>query len=304
MLKRGSQLKLFLVLCMILVSLALYIWFGVLGSENTRQESQRNLISKQDLRFLRSINILTSDAEISMELRDGLWFVTRPQEYPANQEYVVKSLQVMQEAFSEQTFKLDQDRYGFEPGRAFIHLIFDNGLQKRLKVGSVDGPANTLYVLDQDSKDIFVYHNVWGQFLYYPTSRFLNPYLPLPGQMVKNVTLQQGHQIHWKVFPVQGNRLEIRLGEHSHFVEKAKALWFFKKIREFQLNNLKFETPSPFQSYWQLYFETDKGNIRFDFDEKMEKIFISDFNVFAEVAPYSLKSLSYELEKVIQSDKK
>lgn len=297
-------LKPILALFILLILLGTYAWFGIIQVEKQVENDKVFLLPKNLSDQLQSFKLVTSDFEIQVENKEGLWWVTEPVHYLANQEYIEKGLQIMADALARRDFELKEDHYGFRPGKAFILFHFKDGLNKRLKVATESGPGDTIYVLDQDLQRVFVVHNVWGQFLYYPITRFYHPFLPIAAKSVLSVKLLKQGQNYWGVEPRPDQTLKIDYLGQSYSIPKAQALWFYKKLREFPLQNFKFNTELTFKPYWQLVVGTENGNIIFDFDEKAEKIYGQQANVFAEIEPYSLKSLEYEIQKVIKSDKK
>lgn len=296
--------KLLGLLIALFVGLGLYAWFGIIKPEQELQKETHQLLPENFPETLEAFSLTTADIDVRIEKKLEVWWVTSPQEYLANQEFVEKSLRIMKESVSNNTFKLEKDTFGFNPGKGFLRFQFAEGFETRVKVGEVEGPADTLYLLDQDSEQVYVVHNVWGQFLYYPLKQFYHPYLPLPGAIVKDMTLLKKGQVEWRVEPEDAEHLRFLYRDRSLSLPKANALWFFRQVHEFPLENLEFQKQDGFRSFWELNVNTDQGNIIFEFDEAIEKIWVKRFNVFAQVKPYSLKSLGYEIEKVFESDKK
>jgi hypothetical protein len=279
-----------------------YSWFAILAPEQQQKDQQERLLAADFPEGLQSLHFTSDISEFHIEQREGVWWVVQPKEYLANQEFIEKSLQIMGDSESHHHFALKEDRYGLNPGRAFYRLRFGNGQEQRLKVGSQEGPADTLYVLDQDQEHIFVVHNIWGQFLYYPTKRLYTPNLPILGSTVKRLNLKKENEVVWSVEPVSATHLVFSWQGQRQEVPKAHGLWFFKKIREFPVPDIEFGNPTDFTPYWVLQIETDQGNIIFEFDEKMQTIRVPRFTIYGPVDPYSLKSLGEEVERVFSSD--
>ncbi len=299
-----KSFKVFAALFTLLLFLGAYAWFGIIKVEEREKKEVVTLFPDSFPDSVTRLDLTTDLYEVRIEKRDGVWWVTQPQEYLANQEYIEKAFRIMDETTSSHHFTYEEDKFGLEPGKAFYGLQFADGLEKRVKVGTKEGPVETIYLLDKDSNEIFVVHNVWAQFLYYPLSQFYHPGLPIPGAIVKSLSLKNQTAVAWSVEPAQNNMVTFRLKDQSKDIHKANGLWFFKKVREFQLEDLKFGEPDSFKPHWFLEIQTDKGNITFEFDEKMQKIRVPSFKIFAKVNPYSLKSLGYEIEKVFKSDQK
>ncbi len=299
-----KSLKLFALLFVILGCLGGYAWFAIVQPESEKTTNKLSLFPSDFLDRIQSLELTTDSFKVKIEKRQDVWWVTSPQEYLGNQEYIEKTLKIMQETESHHHFPLDEDRFEFEPGKAFFRLQFNNGLEKRVRVGSKEGPAETIYLLDFDSREVFVVHNVWAQFLYYPLHQFYHPALPIPGAMVRQMSLFKNEDKQWSVEPVNETHVAFTLNGKRVEIPKANGLWFFKKVREFPLENIEFGEPAGFNPFWRLNIQTNEGNISFEFDETMEKINVPRFKVFAQSKPYSLKSLGYEIEEVFKSDQK
>lgn len=289
-----------LLLLLIFIALGAYIY---LQEKETKvvEEIRPPLISQEGLEKL---SLVSEYGELTLEFKDGLWWMTSPHTYLANQEIVEKSLRVMSQSHPLNSFSLEEDRFGFNPGRAFFEFIYASSLRSRFIVGLEDAVEQRLYLLDKDSQVVHVMHNVWGQLLYYPLKEFLHQSLPIPGAVVKSVSLYLNDELKWSVKPKSVKEVEIKLGEKTLRVNKAKLLWFFKSLREFKLNELNFDSFNNQKLAMSLLVESNKGNIRFLFDEESKKIIIPSLNVFAEYDPFSLKSLNDEIAKVVKSDKK
>ncbi len=292
------------VLLILLLGLGSYSWFFIVKPEREESTKKVQLFDEQFPQDLIEFHLTTDEFEVQLEKRQGVWWVTSPREYLANQEYIEKSFRIMNDTVSNHHFPLQEDRFGLTPGKAFYRLRHSNGLETRIRVGGTEGPAETIYLLDQDSKEVFVVHNVWAQFLYYPIRQFYHPNLPIPGAIVKQMTLRKGDLVEWKVEPADGGNVRFSWRNRSIEIPKANGLWFFKRVKEFGLQDLEFGEPKNFKPYWRLSVESDKGNIIFQFNKSMEKVWVKKFNIFAQVNPYSLKSLGYEIEKVFKSDQK
>ena len=299
-----KDFKVYSILSLVLLILGVFSWTQIIKPEQVKEETAPELLPEKFADKLHALSIVTKNYEIKIVNQEGLWVVTSPQPYLGNQEYIEKGLQIMGDVVSNHNFKLEEDRFGLDPGRAFYRFEFANGQEKRLIVGENDGPADTIYLLDKDAGRVFVVHNVWAQFLIYPPERFYHPNLPIPGKIVKSLFYSERGKVIWKVEPAENQQLRFIYKDQEAIVEKAQGLWFFKKMREFELENLQFGTPNDFQTFGELHVESDKGNIMFEFNPSSDKIRVTTFNVFAKTKPYSLKSLGYEIEKVIKSVKK
>ena len=299
-----KEIKTYSLLLVVLLVLILFAWTQIWVPEKRDGLVKDQLLPDNFVDQLQALTMVNSDKEFKIVNQDDVWVVVSPNPYVGNQEYILKGLQIMGEVVSNHNFELQEDNYELNPGRAFFRLEFKNGLEKRLVVGAKAGPAGTIYVLDKDSQRVFVVHNIWSQFLLYPPERLYTPNLPIPGKMVKSLYFTERGKMIWKVEPVEGQKLKLTYKDQAVEVPKAEGLWFFQKVREFQLESLEFGEPKDFQTFGELHIATDKGNIMFEFNPSSEKIRVRTFNVFANVKPYSLKSLGNEIKKVIKSVKK
>lgn len=288
----------------VLLGLASYAYFGIHQKELKEEGGKKALFFDEELLRLEKMNLVTEEGDLILEKKDDQWWVIRPHKYLANQDYIEKTLKIMEGAQPASSFVFDEDRFGFKPGKAFYHFIYDDQRQRQLILGSQEGPDNSLYVLDMDQNRVFVVHNVWGQFLYYPIQHFYHQYLPIPGALVKKLSLVQNDKLIWKVEPSDGGKMQVEWEGQVHQTERAPWLWFFNKLREFPLENVQFDSAEKAFKGKVLNIETNLGNIRFIFSEKGEEIYIPSLNVFAQVDPHSLISLGNEIKKVIKSDKK
>jgi hypothetical protein len=296
--------KSFIVLILVLLLLSSYAWFVLIQADRQQLADSNQLFSQSLTENLARLQVVSQDHDISLIKKDDYWYVEKPHLFLGNQEFIQKSLKIMQEMVTQHNFPFEDDRYGLNPGKAFLLLEFIDGQQKRLRIGEQEGPAQTIYVKDDDQNHVYVFHNLWGQFIYYFVENYYSQVLPIPGQIVKSVTWMRGQEKLWEVRPESKGLISLFLEGQTHSVEKAQALWFFKNIREFSIEDLRFEQDPQFQASHTLHFSTDKGNIRFEFDEKAENIHIPQFNVFAKVDPYSLKSLRNEIERMITHGQK
>ena len=288
----------------VLIVLSCYAYITFLKPERQKREKLLENIQAQKAEDLVQFNISDSDKVIKLVKKDGFWWVIEPNKYMANQEFIEKAIRIMKESPVKSDFPLKEDLFGLTPGRAFIEWVYKDGFRKRMVVGDKAAPGDNIYVLDKDSSHVYIYHNIWGQVLYYPLSQFYHQYLPIPGRLVKTIQYKVAQKTVWSIQPANNNKMSVFYQGESFLSSKAKWVWFFKKIREFSLKNLEFKKGASFNGTASLIVESDKGNIRFQFDMESKKMFINGVNVFADFDPYSLNSLGYEIEKVMKSDKK
>ncbi len=288
----------------VLVILGAYSYFQIIQPESLNKTKVVTSLLQPESVEVSEITITNGDQEVRLAKKDDFWWVMAPQHYLGNQEYIEKGLQIMRESNIKNSFAFKDDFFGLTPGKAFLSLKYGNGLNSRLRVGTKSAPGEHIYVLDEDSQKVSVVHNVWGQFLYYPLERFYHPFLPIPGNLVKTVQLKRAGKQVWHLSPSKGTKMAVQFKGKTLETPKAQWLWFFSKLREFPLKNIKFDHRKDFESAQELEIRTDKGNIRFVFNEKGTKLFVPSLNVFAEVDPYSLKSLDHEVAKVVENDKK
>lgn len=281
-----------------------YVYFGIYLPDRKKETKKQAMNILPDDENLREIHISTPEKDVFLEKKDDVWWVIKPHEYLADQEFVVKAVQIMTEAPVVNQFLLEDDRFGFKEPEAFFHMTYDSGLNKRILVGKAKGAAQHIYLLDKDSNQVHVVHNVWAQLLYFPIDRFFAQTLPIVGTQVKTIQFGVGGNRVWKLTSGSERIMSIEYLGKLYESEKSQWLWFFKNIRDFELKDLKFGQSLNFKVHSELEVETEKGNIRFQFNRKADKIFVPQLNVFADVDPYSLKSLSDELDKVINRDKK
>lgn len=290
-------------LLVLVVALGSYSFFVLYQADQKQSENGLRGILPEHV-LIDSLKITNEDKQISLSFEDGLWWVTHPHRYLADQDFVNKSLQIMHETPAMNQFELQEDHFGLSPGKAFIEIKYENSMNKRLVIGQQDGPGNSIYILDKDSQKVSVLHNIWGQLLYFPASRFYNQGLPIPDKSVKRVSLLRNQKVQWSLASVDNTLMELTYLGEVFCSRKAQWLWFFDKIKDFKIEDLSFRSISDNSMPWTLSFDTSKGNIRFYFDEQASKIIIPRFNVIGKVAPGSLESLSQEIQKVIKSDKK
>jgi hypothetical protein len=291
---------------LILILLSLIIILSTYFFVYKKEQEQHLIVSEKllDVEKIKSIKIASSYSEVQLELKDSTWWVLEPLNYLADGELVEKSLMSMSGLESLESFPLKEDRFGFNKPQAFIEFQYFDEQRLRFSVGSVQAPGQNLYVLNLDTKLVYVFHNIWGQFFYYPEKEFYQKNLPIVGNQVKKIQfLEKGHLI-WAIQSLNKKEVQLNLKSKNFVINKSELIWFFNRIREFKLNQLslnkKFEIKDLLT---QMIVETEKGNIIFYFDEKSHKIMIPSLNAFALYDSYSLTSLSDELKKVAKFDK-
>lgn len=291
-----------LILIGLVIVLGLYAYTFIYKKEQSTQIQRVSLVGS--ISEIEEIRLTTENGEIELKHVDGLWWVEKPHHYLADQEFIERALTAMVESPSENTFVFSEDLYGVKPGRAFFELIYKSGERKRLIVGSKEAPANRIYILNSDMNTISVVHNLWVQFLHYPTSMFYLKSLPISGHQFKGARLLKGSVVQWSLQSKSKDMANVQVGDIKAEVAKAKLLWFFRGLKDFDISKLQFGVDAPKGEFQLLEAESEKGIITFHFYEKDQKVYIPELKVFADYDPNSLNSLRNELKKVIPSDKK
>lgn len=294
-------MKKHLILLILTLVVFIYAYFFVYKDTKNLQPKTKPFVS---LEGLSEVFISGDFGEVRLQLREGFWWVIHPQTYPANQELVEQALSSMVSSHPREQFKLQEDCFGLSPGRAFVELVHNSGERLRFVIGSVSGPMNSLYVMNQDDKSVFVVHNVWGQFLYHKLKDYYHQGLPITGAQVKAIELYSETKKIWTLHSKSQRELLLSYGKKQKTFLKADFLWFFSRLRDFEMNSFSFNRQAKFKESRKMLVKTEKGNITFVFSTRSPKIFIPSLNVFAEYKAFSLKSLDDELQKVMKSGKK
>ncbi len=299
-------MKKILIFSVLVFSVVFYAYFQVYLKKQKRESEKPVLIEKKKLVGL---HLTTASSEIEIKLEDGLWYLIQPHFYPADQNFVKQNLELMTKAPILSTFTLRKDHFGLKPGKAFMEFVYSDSLRRRLIIGKKKGSKDSLYILDKDSKQVFLVHNIFGQFLYYPLSMFFHKNLPIPGKKIQSLKKiqflkpEQSSEILWKITTTGETEALVHLGEQSKKIPKEKLLSFFKKIKEFQIRNHQFEKPKSFKKTTSLFVKTEETSITFDFDNQTGRVHSKTQNVFARFEPSFLKALDDELKKVMEDEK-
>lgn len=295
-------MKRLLILGLMALAVGSYAYFFILLPEKEKDSGANDqfMVSTEDIE---KIQISTPESLIVLKKVGDLWFVEKPHSYLANQEMMDRTFQAMANSPVRESFPYDKKTFEFTTANSF-YFELNTGEVIRLAVGSMKAPQSMLYLLNMDSQIIYLVPNIWAQLLYYPKSSLYHPYLPIPGQQVMSLRYKKGGKIIWDVRSTGPKSVELQLAGKKHEVSKAKLLWFFKQLREFELEGHQFGARDPSWNQSSLEVETDKGNIIFHFDLEKNQIFIPKASVIADYKGYALNSLTVELEKVVKNDQK
>lgn len=291
-------------LLVLTLAMGAYSYFFIFVPEEKKMQAAQSRSIIPDDRDPVWIHLTNGELQIKLKKKEDMWWVESPNEYLADQEYIGKSIEVMKQTPAVEDFFFEEDRFGLIPGKAIIALGYENGLNKRLVVGSESAPQSNIYVLDKDSNRVSVVHNVWGQLVYYGLDRFYSGLLPLPGKHVKTIAYKEAGKVMWRLSSIDAKNMKIEYQGDEFSSEKSQWIWFFRKLRDLSLSQIKFDQKLSFKVASELEVDTEKGNIIFLFNKKGDKIFAPKLNVFAHIEVDSLKSLSDEINKVMNSDKK
>ena len=297
-------MKNILILLSVVLSLGIYSYYWIIVPETEIDREKRELSLVRPAEEISELRLSTKSMTVKLENRENIWWVTEPHEYVANQDFIYKTLSIMNEAPVIENFPLEKDLYGFEPGEAFIEIKYKNTMNLRYIVAKNKAPQNSLYILNKDSNHVYVVHNVWGQFFYYLPDNYYSPVIPVPGEQIKAVTMLDHKSKLWEIRPKDAKTLEVQWDGKTSVSEKSQWIWFFKKLRELKFQELDFKKAESFKHTKEMLITSEKGNIRILFDEINNKSYIPSLNVFALVKAEGLKSLEVEIKKVIESDKK
>ena len=339
---------------------SLYAYFQI-HLKKQKNRTQRTVLIESQKPV--ELNLTSRFSRVKLKLKDNLWFVTTSHSYPADQDFIERNLNLMKKAPILSTFPLPDtqklleqftgkekmekskktekthrrktkttkqvnevrgDPYGFNPPKAFMEIIYPDGLRKRLLMGKIVAPQNGLYILDKDAEQIFVVHNVFGQFFYYPSSMFLSKNLPIHGEKIKTIRLEksdsmekQDLKVVWEVKNESQDYATVIYKGESKKIPKQKLLLFFKKIKNLQLTDHKFkpmdlstenlktksESSHSFNKFPSLSIETEKGLNRFNFDYEKGKFYSQSHAVSARFKLSSLREFSEEIKKLMKSEK-
>ena len=299
-------MKKILIFSVLVFSVVLYSYFQVYLKKQKSESEKPALMEKKKMV---GFHLTTASSEIEMKFEDGLWHLVQPHPYPADQNFVKQNLELMARAQILSTFTLQKDHFGLKPGKAFMELTYSDGLRRRLIIGKEKGSKGSLYIFDKDSKQVFLVHNVFGQFLYYPLPMFFSKNLPIPGKKIQSLKKiqflkpEQSPETLWEITTTSQTEALVQLGKQSKKIPKENLLSFFKKIKEFEIKDHQFEESKLFKKTTSLIIKTEKTSITFDFDNQTNQVHSKTQNVFARFEPSSLKALDDELKKVMETKK-
>ncbi len=248
-----------------------------------------------------AIHLTTEEFEVQLNNVDNIWWVLKPKKYLANQDFILRTLKIMNQTPSIQKFQLEEDRYGFDPGEAFYRFIYKDHQEIRLVIGKNDAPGNNIYVLDKDSGWVYVLHNLWAQFLIHPMGDFYSPYLPIPGKMVRSISYFEKDKKLWQLISLSKEKVRLSYKELKFDSPKEDWEWFFEKVREISLGQLQFDSTNDFKIKGELHIQTEEGNIIIQVSEDYRKVFIPNLKLIGELSENSIQSLQHELKKVVES---
>ena len=298
-------MKKILIFSILVFSVVFYAYFQIYLKK--QGESDKPVLMEKGK--IVGFHLTTVSSEIEMRLEDDLWQMVQPHSYPGDQDFMEQNFEIMTRAPVFSTFPFRDDHFGLNPGKAFIELIYFDGLRKRFIIGSEQGSKNSLYVLDKDSERVFLVHSVFGQFLYYPLSMFFHKNLPIPGKKIRYLKriqfleTESPPQTLWEITKTDQTEVLVNWNERSEKVQRENLSLFLKKIKEFELENHRFEKPKSFKRTTGLIVETEKTSINFEFDDKAGQIYSKTQNVFANFEPSSLADLDGELKKLVVEKK-
>ncbi len=256
-----------------------------------------------DFKTLDNLKITTPSHNLTLKLRDGLWWVTEPFEYPADQEFIEKNLRIIDQTLVENIFiNNERDYYGFNPGQGSIEFNHSDGTSKRFILGEEEAPQNRLYLFNPKSQEVLVVHNLWGQFFYHSTDMFFSKGLPIDGLQIKSVDFYIDQQKIWQVKASSSKLVEILFENQKKSMKKAQLMWFFKRMSELTLSDLNPLLESGVQGGQALSIETEHGSTDYIFDEEHGVVYIPKKKLRARYERSDLTSLINELKKVVQGD--
>lgn len=290
-----------------LSAITLYVLFVAYYQVYKKEQGVANRSYDQkfffDYKTLDGMKITTPSESLTLKLRNGLWWVTDPIEYPADQAFIEKNLKIIDQTLVENVFKKNErDYYGFNPGQGSIEFSHSDAKTKRFILGEEEAPQNKLYLFSPQSEEVLVVHNLWGQFFYHSKDMFFTKGLPIDGLQVKSVDFYANQQKIWQVKASTSNLVEILFESQKKSMRKAQLMWFFKKMSELSLSDL-----SPFhevvvQGRQTLSIETENGSTDYIFDEEHGEVYIPKKKLRARYERSDLTSLLNELKKVVQGD--
>jgi hypothetical protein len=252
---------------------------------------------------LNAIKLHSQNFDITLSLKNGRWWVTEPFEYMADQEFIEKSIRIMDQVIVDNVFRKSKvDYYGFDPGQALIQFIHDDGEVRRFIVGEKEAPQNKIYLLNMDTEEVLVVHNVWGQLIYFPKNMFFAKSLPIDGDQIKAVDFYENQVKSWEVKSKSVKKVEVEFSGQTHMVEKAQLLWFFRRMSELNLSELNPITDDVVQGSQTLKVTTENGSTDFIFDEANSQVFIPKKRIKAVYDQSDLKAMINELKKAVGVD--
>lgn len=165
-----------------------------------------------------------SEADIKLEKRDGIWFLTEPYQLPAN-DFRARSVSALAEAESH----LQYDARTIEPkkfklDKPDISIIFNNEVS--LAIGGVDPLNNRRYVKSGDTlhlvSDTF-YYQLTGAVTSYISYQILPPDIKLSKLVLPKFTLSQ-QDGNWQMTPAQKDTSADSINEFINEWRHAQSL--------------------------------------------------------------------------------
>lgn len=242
--------------------------------------------------------VMTSPGQsFQLQLNKERWWLVEPFRYPADQGAMEQVLTLMNQVVADSVFTLEEDRFGFNPGRARLLMTYENGDVKELVLGDEEGPGSLIYLLDVQSQKVFAVHNVWGQLFYKRPQDLVDPYFTFRHWNIDSIELVKEKSPIW-FLKKQGERWQMLFQGKTLSLEHKDLIWFLRKLKDAPAGPDEFDVEPP---AWPYELVVKAG-------DKEERVLVSSDGrhiyqnkAVANLEGSFLESLENQLAKVMKS---
>lgn len=192
------------------------------GKEPEKKTTRLTELKQADIK---SIDLKrASDADLRLEKRNGIWYITKPYHLAAN-EYRAHSISALAETLSHLQYDAGNiDLKKFKLDKPDVTITLNNNTV--LEVGGVDPIKNRRYVKNGDTlhlvNDTF-YYQIIGKVTAYISYQILPPEIKLSKLVLPKFTLSQ-HDGDWRISPADKTISSDSINEFVNEWRHAQSL--------------------------------------------------------------------------------
>jgi len=158
-----------LILLMVFLLLATFLYFFEFKGGAKRKEDERTegLIFKVSLDSIVAFTLSTDHQDLTLQNRDGSWFLTAPVKTDADSYAVISNLKSIldtkiERLIADSTTNLNQ--YGLDQPRGSVTLIWFSGKKQKLLVGAENPTGGFIYAKFETGSPVYtVSRSLWNQ---------------------------------------------------------------------------------------------------------------------------------------------